>query len=221
MGFLSLLLVAVLLPFSVSMQNGVYFEKIAAVVHTTEHHDVVIRLGFEDTLKNLGTIDKHLKDAIKQTNRASPFYGHFSQLTMNLKTTVHQLKTHVTDFFVTFDGYKTSTHQRSKRSNILGTFAARILGLATDTDLKSVIDVVNENSHKEGVINRVVSTVKITETHLHKVVKAINKTNLTVTSMKNHFQKLDKNMAQLDSAFVLVEALTFFSASMDTIDRTV
>ena len=53
MGFLSLLLVAVLLPFIVSMQNGVYFEKIATVVHTTEHHDVVIRLGLEDTLKKL------------------------------------------------------------------------------------------------------------------------------------------------------------------------
>ena len=112
-------------------------------------------------------------------------------------------------------------HQRSKRSNILGTFAARILGLATDPDLKFVIDVENENSHKKGVINRAVSTIKITETHLCKVVKAINKANLAVTSMKNHFQKLDKNLAQLDSAFVLAEALTFFTASVDTIDRTV
>ena len=184
MGFISLLLVAVLLPFSVSMTNGVYFEKIATVVHTTEHHDVVIRLNFEDTLKNLGTIDQHLKDAIKQTNRSLPFYGYFLQLISNLRTTVHQLKTHITDFFGTLDEYKTSTHQRSNRSNILWTFAARILGLATDTNLKSVIDVINE-----GVINRAISTIKITETHLRKVVKAINKANLAVTSLKNHFQK--------------------------------
>ena len=100
MGFLSLLLVVVLLPFSGSMQNGVYFEKIATVVHMTEHHDVVIWLGFEDTLKNLGTIDQHLKDDIKQGNRSSPYYGHFLQLTTNLETAVHQLKTHETDFFL-------------------------------------------------------------------------------------------------------------------------
>ena len=143
-------------------------------------------------------------------------------MTTNLRTTIHQLKTHVTDFFGTFDGYKTSAHQRSKRSNILGTFAARILGLATDTDLKLVIHIVNKNLHKEeGVINRTVSTITITETHLRKVVKAINKANLAMTSMKNHFQKLEKNFAQLDSAFVLAEALTFFTASVDTIDRTV
>ena len=53
------------------------------------------------------------------------------------------------------------------------------------------------------------------------VYLAVNKVNLTVKSTKNHFQKLDSNLAKLDSAFVLSEALTFFTASIDAVDRTV
>ena len=139
-----------------------------------------------------------------------------------LRTNIRQLKTQTTDFFETFEGHKPHKHGRSKRSNILGTVTAKILCLATDNDLNSVIDTVNANSHKEeGIINRVISTTKITTTHLRKVDLAINKANLAVTSLKNHFSKIDANLAKLDSAFVLAEALTFFTASVDAVDRAV
>ena len=121
------------------------------------------------------------------------------------------LQTHTIDFFQTFSGYKPQKHTRSKRSNIIVTVTARILGLVTDDDLTSIIDTVNSNSHKEeGIINRVVSTMEITSTHLHKIDLAINKANIAVTSLKNHFTKTDENLAKLDSAFVLAESLNFF-----------
>ena len=222
MGRLSLLLVGILLTFTLATNHGVYFEKVANMVHTTEHHTVVLRLGFSSVLKDLGTLDTKLLTALQHANSTSPFYSHFSQLISTLRVNIHQLRTYTTDYFQTFQGYKSPTPGRVKRSSLLDTLTARILGLATDEDLDSLIDTVNSNAAKEeGIINRVVSTMKITATHLRKVDLAVNKVNLAVKSMKNHFQKLDTNLAKLDSAFVLSEALTFFTASVDAVDRTV
>ena len=135
---------------------------------------------------------------------------------------IHQLRTHTTDYFATFQGYEIPKVGSVKQSSLIGTFTARILGLATDEDLDSLIDTVHSNSAKEeGIINRAISTMKITATHLRKIDLAVNKVNLAVKSMKNHFQALDSNLAKLDSAFVLSEALTFFTASVDAVDRTV
>ena len=176
MGFFSLLLVGVLLLFSISMQSGVYFERLANMIHTTEHHNVVLRLEFSDVINDLKTLDSKLQTAIKQLNRTSPFYDHFAQLITVLRTNIRHLQTQTTDFFQTFTGYKPQKHGRSKRSNILGTVTARILGLVTDDDIASVIDTVNANSHKEeGIINRVVSTMKITSTHLRKLILPLTK----------------------------------------------
>ena len=222
MGFFSLLLVGVLLNYSISMQSGVYFELLANMIHTTEHHNVVLRLEFSEVLKDLETLDTKLQTAIKHANRTSPFYDHFVQLITILHTNIRQLKTQTTDFFQTFQGYKPQKHGRSKRSNILGTVTARILGLITDDDIASIIDTVNANSHREeGIINRVISTMKITTTHLRKVDLAIKKAKLAVESLKNHFAKTDANLAKLDSAFVFAESLNFFTASIDAVDRTV
>ena len=222
MGHLSLLLVGVLLTFSFATHHGVYFEKLANMVHTTEHHTVVLRLGFSSVLKDLGTLETKLLTALQHANNSSPFYPHFAQLVTTLRLNIHQLRTHTVDYFATFKGYETPKPGRVKRSSLIGTFAARILGLATDEDLDSLIDTVNSNSKKEeGIINRAVSTMKITATHLRKIDLAVNKVNLAVKSMKNHFQRLDSNLAKLDSAFVLSEALTFFTASVDAVDRTV
>ena len=222
MGFFCLLLIGVLLPFSISVQSGVYFERLANMIHTTEHHNVVLRLELSDVINDLKTLDSKLQTAIKHANQTSPFYDHFAQLITVLHTNIHHLQTETTDFFQTFTGYKPQKHGRSKRSNIFGTVTARILGLVTDDDIASVIDTVNANSHKkEGIINRVVSTIKITSTHLRKVDLAINKANLTVTSLKNHFTKTDANLAKLDSAFVLAESLNFFTTSVNAVDRTV
>ena len=222
MGRLSLLLVGVLLTFSLATHHGVYFEKLANMVHTTEHHTVVLRLGFSSVLKDLGTLETKLLTALQHANITSPFYSHFAQLITTLCVNIHQLRTHTVDYFATFKGYETPKPGRVKRSSLIGTFTARILGLATDEDLDSLIDTVNSNSAKEeGIINRAVSTMKITATHLRKIDLAVNKVNLAVKSMKNHFQRLDSNLAKLDSAFVLSEALTFFTASVDAVDRTV
>ena len=222
MGRLSLLLVVVLLTFSFATHHGVYFEKLANMVHTTEHHTVVLRLGFSSVLNDLGTLETKLLTALQHANSSSPFYPHFAELVTTLRLNIHQLKTHTVDYFATFKGYEKPKEGRVKRSSLIGTFAARILGLATDEDLDSLVNLVNSNSKKEeGIINRAVSTMKITATHLHKVDLAVNKANLAVKSMKNHFQKLDSNLAKLDSAFVLSEALTFFTASVDAVDRTV
>ena len=222
MGRLSLLLVGVLLTFSLATHHGVYFEKLANMVHTTEHHTVVLQLGFSSVLKDLGTLDTKLLTSLQHANNTSPFYSHFAQLISTLRVNIHQLRTHTVDYFATFKGYETPKAGRVRRSSLIGTFTARILGLATDEDLDSLIDTVNSNSAKEeGIINRAVSTMKITATHLRKIDLAVNKVNLAVKSMKNHFQKLDSNLAKLDSAFVLSEALTFFPASVDAIDRTV
>ena len=222
MGFFSLLLVSLLLPYSISVQSGVYFERLANMIHTTEHHNVVLKLEFSHVIHDLRTLDSRLQTAIKHASRTSPFYDHFARLMTTLRTNVHELQTHTEDFFQTFTGYKPQKHTRVKRSNILGTVTARILGLVTDDDLTSVIDTVNSNSHKEeGIINRVVSTLKITSTHLHKIDLAINKANLAVTSLKNHFTQTDENLAKLDSAFVLAESLNFFTASVEAVDKTI
>ena len=222
MGRLSLLLVGVLLTFSLATHHGVYFEKLANMVHTTEHHTVVLRLGFSSVLKDLGTLDTKLLTALQHANNTSSFYSHFAQLISTLRVNVHQLRTHTVDYLATFKGYETPKPGRVRKSSLIGTFTARILGLATDEDLDSLIDTVNSNSAKEeGIINRAVSTMKITATHLRKIDLAVNKVNLAVKSMKNHFQKLDSNLAKLDSAFVLSEALTFFTVSVDAVDRTV
>ena len=192
------------------------------MVHTTEHHTVVLRLGFSSVLNDLGTLETKLLTALQHANSSSPFYPHFAELVTTLRLNIHQLKTHTVDYFATFKGYEKPKEGRVKRSSLIGTFAARILGLATDEDLDSLVNLVNSNSKKEeGIINRAVSTMKITATHLRKVDLAVNKVNLAVKSMKNHFQKLDSNLAKLDSAFVLSEALTFFTASVDAVDRTV
>ena len=222
MGFLSLLLVSLLLNYSLSVPSGVYFEKLATLVHSSEHHNVVLRLEFGPVLDNLHNLDRKLQDAIKHVNSTSPFYHHFAQLMVSLRINLKTLRTQTLDFFETFEGYVPEKQGRQKRSNILGTLTARVLGLVTDDDLQSIIDTVNANSHKEeGIVNRVVSTMKITTTHLRKVDLAINKANLAVTSLRNHFNKLDTHMAQLNSAFVLAEALTFFTASVNTVERTV
>ena len=222
MGFFSLLLVAILLPYSISIQSGVYFERLANMIHTTEHHNVVLKLEFSHVIHDLRTLDTKLQTAIKHANRTSPFYDHFVRLITSLRTNVHQLQTHTVNFFQTFSGYKEQKFTRSKRSNILGTVTARILGLVTDDDLASIIDTVNSNSHKEeGIINRVVSTMKITSTHLCKIDLAISKVNLAVTSLKNHFTHTEANLAKLDSAFVLAESLNFFTASVEAVDRTI
>ena len=89
MGRLSLLLVGVLLTFSFATHHGVYFEKLANMVHTTEHHTVVLRLGFSSVLKDLGTLETKLLTALQHANNSSPFYPHFAQLVTTLRLNIH------------------------------------------------------------------------------------------------------------------------------------
>lgn len=207
---------------TLDIKHGVVFEQLPPLTHSSISHHIFVKLDLGSVLSDIDTIDDHLRQSIKQTNRTNPFYTHFHTMVSNLRQNMYTLKSDTRNFLATYEGYAPHKHGRAKRANLIGQFAARVFGFATDDDLMKVVHQVDANFQQTAqTLNKQVSTIRASSRHLDKVVKAVTKAQLAVEAITNHVKKIDKVMANLDTSFVTAESLQFLTSSVDAADTAV
>ena len=198
--------------FAYTVSNGVYFSEPEMAVTVTATHNIVLKLNTTRGLERIAQVRQSLIDAVNSSPHAHPFTSHFTSELQGLLRTLNTYQQTLQAYIKTGQ----AASRRPKRTPLIGHLVATVFGLPTNDEIDDLVSQINQHEKKEkAVINKVVSTLSVTDRQVSRLTKASEKAALAVTALRGHVKKIDSNLAKLDTNLILVESLNFLEFSVE------
>ena len=187
------------------IHEGVYFSNPLASQIVTSTHHLVLKLDLKKNMNQIDLVKRSITDAIHTAPKGNPFTPSFQTELRELALTLTNQQRKFNEFINTQENTS-----RTKRTPLIGTLFADLLGLPTNDEITDIIHQINSHENQtQTVLNRVVSALSITDKQVRRLTSASAKAATAIKGLRAHVLKLDQALIKIDTNLIMAESLNF------------